>query len=222
MAKQKESFFWVSYSDMMTSLFFIMLLLFLLSTGGMYIMKKRADAEKQATEKEMQKIDEIREAANRLPERFFEPDENKRWSLKRAYAPKFNAGDYRIEVQNDTLSLLEVGHSLMDVVEKLNEKKKDPEFNKMDITYLVVIEGMASRDNYYDNDRLSYTRALMLYYLWKRNGIDFEQTQCEVQVSGSGVRGYGRYNSDGLHPEDEWQNQRILIQIIPKLGKLDD
>ena len=221
MAKSKESFFWVSYSDMMTSLFFIMLLLFLLSTGGMYIQKRRAEAEKMATEKEMQKIEEIREAANQLPEKFFEPDENKRWSLKRSYAPKFLAGDYRIEVLNDTMSLLSVGRSLMKVVEQLNEKKNNPDFNKMDITYLVLIEGMASKDSYYDNDRLSYTRALMLYYLWKRNGIDFENSQCEVQVSGSGVRGLGRYNSDGSSPEEEYLNQRILIQIIPKIGKID-
>ena len=78
MAKNKESFFWVSYSDMMTSLFFIMLLLFLLSTGGMYIQKRRAEAEKLATQKEMQKIKEIQEAANQLPEKYFEPQRKNR------------------------------------------------------------------------------------------------------------------------------------------------
>ena len=30
--------------------------------------------------------------------------------------------------------------------------KEDPKYKDMDITYLVVIEGMASKDNYYDND----------------------------------------------------------------------
>lgn len=219
MSKNKESFFWVSYSDMMTSLFFIMLLLFLLSTGGMYLQKRRAEAEKNATEKEMEKIEEIKEAANQLPEHYFEMDENKRWSLKTEYAPHFIAGDFHINPK-DTARLLNVGQSLMNVVEQLNEKKADPKYNKMDITYLLVIEGMASKDNYYDNDRLSYTRALMLYYLWKRNGIDFEDSQCEVQISGSGIRGKGRYNSDGNHPEDEHLNQRILIQIVPKIGKL--
>lgn len=206
---------------MMTSLFFIMLLLFLLSTGGMYILKRNAEAREKATQKEMDKIKEIREAANQLPSTYFEPDENKRWSLKKAFAPRFNVGDYKIEVLNDTMSLINVGRSLMNVVNVLNLKKEDPEFNKMDITYLVVIEGMASKDNYYDNDRLSYTRALSLYYLWKRNGIDFENSQCEVQISGSGVRGLGRYNQDGAHPEKEHLNQRILIQIIPKIGKID-
>lgn len=220
MAKNKESFFWVSYSDMMTSLFFIMLLLFLLSSGGMYIMKRRADAQREATEKEMKKIDEIREAANQLPADFFELDVNKRWSLKKEFAPQFAARDAHIN-PNDTASLINVGQSLIEVVKNLNEKKQDENFKNLDISYLVVIEGMASMDRYYDNDRLSYTRALSLYYLWKRNGIDFEKTQCEVQISGSGVRGFGRYNADGAHPEDEWKNQRILIQIIPKIGKID-
>ena len=38
--KKKQSFFWVSYSDLMTSLFFIMLLLFVLASGGMYLDKE--------------------------------------------------------------------------------------------------------------------------------------------------------------------------------------
>lgn len=221
MAKNKESFFWVSYSDMMTSLFFIMLLLFLLSTGGMYILKRKADADKQATQKELDKIDEIREAANQLPTQYFILDENKRWSLKQEYAPKFAAGDYNIRAKNDTTPLLKVGEALMSVVDNLNRKKNDPEYNKLDISYLVVIEGMASKDKYYDNNRLSYSRALSLYDLWKTNEIDFENSQCEVQISGSGVRGLGRYNSDGSEPEKEAWNQRILIQIIPKLGRID-
>ena len=108
----------------------------------------------------------------------------------------------------------------MQVVDNLNKMKNDPRYKNMDITYLVVIEGMASKDNYYDNDALSYKRALSLYYLWKRNGISFEKSQCEVQISGSGVRGRGRFNADGRHPKDEVKNQRIMIQIVPKIGNL--
>lgn len=220
MAKTKESFFWTSYSDMMTSLFFIMLLLFLLSTGGMYLQKKHAEEERAATQKELDKINEIKQAANELPKAYFEPDQEKRWSLKQEYAPKFSIGDSNIRALNDTTELIHVGRSLMQVVETLNEKKNDPEYSKMDITYLVVIEGMASNDNYWDNDRLSYSRALSLYNLWKINGIDFENSQCEVHISGSGVRGRGRYNKDGNSPQDEYKNQRILIQIVPKIGEI--
>ena len=35
--RKKESFFWISYSDLMTSLFFIMLVLFVLSSTGLYM-----------------------------------------------------------------------------------------------------------------------------------------------------------------------------------------
>ena len=108
----------------------------------------------------------------------------------------------------------------MEVIDNLNMMKNDPKYKDMDITYLVVIEGMASKDNYYDNDALSYKRALSLYYLWRRNGISFEESQCEVQISGSGVRGRGRFNADGLCPKDEVKNQRIMIQIVPKIANL--
>jgi hypothetical protein len=104
----------------------------------------------------------------------------------------------------------------------------------MNISYLVVIEGMASRDNYYDNDGLSYRRALSLYYLWKKNGISFEQSQCEVQISGSGIRGIRPYNTDYYNAvrlgdsdadskfnlQEEKKNQCIIIQIIPKISSI--
>lgn len=108
----------------------------------------------------------------------------------------------------------------MGVIKKLNVMKDDPKYKDMDITYLVVIEGMASKDSYFDNDALSYKRALSLYYLWRRNGISFEKSQCEVQISGSGIRGRGRFNEDGNSPGEEVKNQRIIIQIVPKIGNL--
>ena len=154
-------------------------------------------------------------------DKVFEEDvNNKRWILKRSYSPSFKKTDYDVRVLNDTTRLIKVGTSLMGVIQKLNIMKEDPKYKDMDITYLVVIEGMASKDSYYDNDALSYKRALSLYYLWKRNGISFEKSQCEVQVSGSGIRGRGRFNEDGYNPEYEEKNQRIIIQIVPKIGNV--
>lgn len=112
--------------------------------------------------------------------------------------------------------------------------KETSKYKDMNISYLVVIEGMASRDNYYDNDGLSYRRALSLYYLWKKNGISFEQSQCEVQISGSGIRGIRPYNTDYYNavkqgdPDadskfnllEEKKNQCIIIQIIPKISSI--
>lgn len=221
MKKKSGSHFWPSYSDLMTSLFFIMLVMFVLTIVSLRNSLLEAERLRKISEEQLRSIQQIQEAVNRLPTDYFEEDvTNKRWILKRSYSPKFNAKDYDIRVLNDTTSLIEVGNSLMGVIDNLNKMKNDPKYKDMDITYLVVIEGMASKDNYYDNDALSYKRALMLYYLWRRNGISFEESQCEVQISGSGVRGRGRFNADGLHPQDEVRNQRIMIQIIPKIGNL--
>ena len=226
--KKKQSFFWVSYSDLMTSLFFIMLLLFVLASGGMYL-------DKEATEEQLRKIEEIQEAVKQLPTQYFEEDkENHRWTLQKEFSPAFKERDANIYALNDTAKLVEVGNSLIEVIKKLNYLKETSKYKDMNISYLVVIEGMASRDNYYDNDGLSYRRALSLYYLWKKNGISFEQSQCEVQISGSGIRGIRPYNTDYYNAvrlgdsdadskfnlQEEKKNQCIIIQIIPKISSI--
>lgn len=232
---KKQNFFWVSYSDLMTSLFFIMLLLFVLATGGMYLSK-------EATEEQLKKIEEIQAAVNQLPKEFFTEDTvNHRWSLRKEYSPKFESRDANIYTLNDTASLNEVGHSLLQVVANLEEIKQSEKYQDMDISFLVVIEGMSSFDNYSDNDQLSYRRALSLYYLWKKNGISFEDSQCEVQISGSGVRGIRPHNtafyeamkeagddaeaqkraySQYYNANEEHMNQCIIIQIIPKISNI--
>jgi hypothetical protein len=205
----------------MTSLFFIMLVMFVLTIVSLRNSLIEAERLRQISEEQLKSVQQIQEAVNQLPTDYFEEDiTNKRWTLKRAYSPNFRTGDFNINILNDTTNLVKVGNSLMKVIDNLNKMKEDPMYKDMDITYLVVIEGMASKDNYYDNDALSYKRALSLYYLWKRNGISFEKSQCEVQISGSGVRGRGRFNADGRRPKDEIKNQRIMIQIVPKIGTL--
>ncbi len=216
-----ESHFWPSYSDLMTSMFFIMLVMFVLTMVSLRFSLLEAEKLRRASEEQLEKIREIQEAVRQLPQQYFEEDTaNKRWMIRSEYAPHFNIMSSDITLCNDTVSLLRVGSSLMDVVDRLNAMKADPKYSNMHISYLVVIEGMASNDSYVDNDALSYRRALSLYYLWRRNGISFEQSQCEVQVAGSGTRGIGRYNAGGRHPEQEVLNQRIIIQIVPKIGNI--
>ncbi len=55
----KKSFFWASYADLMTSLFFIMLTLFVLTI----VMLKR---QSEATETELNKIREIQNAVSNI------------------------------------------------------------------------------------------------------------------------------------------------------------
>lgn len=219
--KKNGSHFWPSYSDLMTSLFFLMLVMFILTIVSLRNSLLEAEKLRKISEEQLRSIEQIQQAVNQLPMQYFEQDEiNRRWILKKDYSPRFNARDADIRVLNDTIDLINVGKSLMGVIENLNRMKETPQYKDMDITYLVVIEGMASKDTYPFNDELSYNRALSLYYLWRRNDISFEKSQCEVQISGSGIRGRGRYNADGNHPQDEVKNQRIIIQIVPKIGLL--
>ena len=59
MAEKKESFFWTSYSDLMTSLFFIMLTLFVLV---IVLLHKRMEA----TEKQLQEIKKVEASTREL------------------------------------------------------------------------------------------------------------------------------------------------------------
>jgi hypothetical protein len=88
-------------------------------------------------------------------------------------------------------------------------------FNEFDIKYLIVIEGMASKDNYAENFELSYKRALSLYRFWIANDILFNSEICEIQIAGSGTDGVREYSG-----RDERKNQQFLIHIVPKIGKI--
>ena len=226
--RKKESFFWISYSDLMTSLFFIMLVLFVLSSTGLYMSE-------QATRKQLDKINEIQVAVNQLPKEYFREDSiNKRWTLREEFTPHFASRDATIPPR-DTAQIIYIGQSLMEVVKSLNALKSSDKYAGLDVKYMLVIEGMASNIQYSRNDELSYDRALAVYYLWKRNGIDFENSDCEVQISGSGIRGIRPYNTAYYEAEkkgepnasklynlhEEEKNQCIIIQIIPKISNIE-
>ena len=112
--------------------------------------------------------------------------------------------------EDDKVYLKDVGESISDLINELKVKYKG-----QDIRYVVLIEGMASKDYYIDNYQLSYRRALAVKRLWQSEGIILDPAVCDVQVAGSGVEGIGRYPK-----KEEAKNQRILIQIIPKIGKI--
>lgn len=201
MAK-KASFFWASYADLMTSLFFIMLVLFVLSVAMLRQKQK-------ATEEQLKKIEEIQSSVKELPDEYFEYQPNfKRHTLRREI--QFQRGMSIID-NRDKSYLLEVGKSIKALINRL---KQDDRYEGMDIRYLIVIEGMASKDNYPLNYELSYERALSLCRFWEQHKIDFDPTICEVQIAGSGIGGVGRYAG----PE-EYKNQRFLIQVVPKIGE---
>lgn len=200
MAKNKgEHFFWVSYSDLMTSMFFIMLLLFVLSSAGLYFRS-------EATQKELDEIKSVQNSTKDLSREYFDYNEEyKKYILKvECFFPVLHTQIFDLsEGCRDSLKLAgkEIGYFLA----KHREHK-----------YVLIIEGQASKNSQAWTDRnyeLSFQRAYSLMRYWQDDcKIDFGNN-CEFQISGSGD---GRYNIDAMRDDIEEKNQRFLIHIIPK------
>ena len=206
---KKNNFFWVSFSDLMTSLFFIMLVLFVVTIGYLQVERKKAIDEKKATEKQLEKIEELQTAVKQLPQKYFSYQPlYKRFKLNKQI--QFSSGSTTINSEYKKY-LIEVGSSIIKLIDTL-----DSNYKAFDIKYLVVIEGMASKDNYYRNFELSYERALSLYKLWKENNIKFDPEICEIQIAGSGTDGVREYSGT-----EESKNQQFLIHIVPKIGEIN-
>ena len=202
---KKESFFWISYSDLMTSLFFIMMVLFVVTIGYLQYQKN-------ATEQQLKKIQELQTAIQQLPSQYFEyQPAYKRFKLMEQI--QFTRGRSIIP-DNYKQYLKDVGFSIFKLIYTLNN---NPKYKDLDIKYLIVIEGMASKDYYPHNFELSYKRALALYNLWRSAGISFNPSVCEVQISGSGTQGIREFGG-----KEEYKNQQFLIHIIPKMGKITE
>ena len=76
---KKSNFFWVGYSDLMTSLFFIMLVLYVVS----FAILKSKQGDLQAAADQLKKIENIQLALEGLDENYFTFDRvNKRYKLQ--------------------------------------------------------------------------------------------------------------------------------------------
>lgn len=233
----RNSNFWISYADLMTSLFFIMLVLFivlvgrLVSTGnGIDVVAlqeeidalqrenqelkneiKKISGEKDATEEQLSKLAELFNVQEKIDQRYFTYDANfKRFTLKN-FSAKFNTQssqitDIPLDQRNE---LLKIGKSLKQTFEKAQEDTTTKEAQ-----YLLIVEGQASNDSYPHNYELSYERALSLVKYWNSNGIKFP-SNCEIIISGSGKSSIFRDKPD-VPPK----NQRFVIHIVPKPGKI--
>ncbi|MBC6991493.1 MULTISPECIES: hypothetical protein [Hymenobacter] len=216
--RQSNDFFWPSYVDLMTSLFVVMLVLFVYSFKLFKDREndlKNANGELKAKAEELEQITKIRRSLQRLEGKYFKYDPvNERHEL--LVPVQFKAGRDEIEEQYKP-ALLQAGRTLRSVLKSI--KTEQP------VRYLVIVEGMAAR--YPQGDprnraqeqltyQLSYRRALNLLNLWKQNGLNFSQDKgIELIIGGSGFYGTGRYTAAR---EDE--NKRFLIQVIPKVGRI--
>jgi outer membrane protein OmpA-like peptidoglycan-associated protein len=209
---KKNSFFWVSYSDLMTSLFFIMLVLYVITFTVLQI--ELVDAKEKAIK--LEKIEEIQKALETLDKEYFEFDSlNKRYKLSIDIQFKKNSEDIKDIPSAKRDMLVRAGKELYTQFKAVI--KDNP-----NVDFLLVIEGNTQRLNGNEKNnpdggyRLSYQRALALYNFWSENGINIRELapQCEIILAGSGYFGQSRDQND------ENKNKRFTIQLTSKVGKL--
>jgi hypothetical protein len=222
---KKESFFWTSYSDLMTSLFFVMLVLFVL-----VIVLLHNKINEQAVELEQYRmvdttqykfLIEAEQSIRNIDKTYFEYDETYKRHTFKNIDVAFRQGSSNIsdirQVELDKLK--EVGTKIKEFVQNATK-------NNLNIKYLLIIEGQASKDTYPSNYELSYERAFSLIKFWKEKKIEFSGN-CEVLIAGSGD-GKEHYSPFREKPEQLLTNkgklignpvnQRFVIHIIPKTG----
>lgn len=211
--KKKESFFWTSYSDLMTNLFFVMLMLFILAIALLHREVVKIGRERDATAEQLKKIEELEKSIENIDAKYFEyVNEYKRHTLKNVNVSfRVSSSDINDISEADREKLLNAGKAIQEFLR--NAKKEIPQAE-----YLLIVEGQSSKDNYYYNYELSYARALSLVKYWGANNISFDDLPCEVIISGSGQSSMFRNLPDiGSNSS----NQRFVIHIIPKPGVIE-
>lgn len=207
MKKGKESFFWTSYSDLMTSLFIIMLVLFVLV---IVLLHKRMEAtilEKEQIEKVLEEIKKVEASTRDLEGKFFSYNkEYEKFILNIDCQFPVNKYDINLLDGSTRSELMSAGKQVKDFLDRHSENQ-----------YLVIVEGQASADSeewteY--NYNLSFQRALSLIKYWSTNPeVKFSSDNCELQIAGSGD---GRLSAKTMRDPINAKNQRFLIYIIPK------
>lgn len=117
MAEKKESFFWTSYSDLMTSLFFIMLTLFVLV---IVLLHKRMET----TEQQLEAIKKVEASTKEL-------EKSKNFAYKTEYKKYvlnvmcyFDETKYELkDLQADTASLHQAGNEIKDFLDRNKENQ---------------------------------------------------------------------------------------------------
>lgn len=212
---KKESFFWTSYSDLMTSLFFVMLVLFVLVVLLLHNRMLSIEGERKATQSQLDKITEIQNATENIDSKYFQYDnEFKRHTLKDINV-SFNKGSSDIldisDADREKLRL--AGRSILSFMSRAERELPDAR-------YMLILEGQSSKDDYIYNDELSYQRALSLYRYWLYHNIPIDKLKnCEIIISGSGQSSKFRIEPDVANND---KNQRFVIHIIPKPGVIEN
>jgi hypothetical protein len=214
--KKKNDYFWVSFSDLMTTLFFVMLVLFVLTVVYLKIEQKKVEQINDnliAEKEQLEKIVQLEEQFKPLQTGgdFYYMEGCKKFIAKDLMGKEIFEPDETFILPGFKQKTIAVGKRLEQFL--IDLEKENPEFS-----YLLVLEGNMANTwdrKYSENSeygfKTSYERALAVYNLWLENNIDFRKSNVEVLISGSGFNGLCR------EPEEK-NNKRFSIQIIPKVS----
>ena len=249
MGKDKRTHFWASYADLMTSLFFLMVVLFIVSI----VELKHIDA----TPLEVKELKAERDSLLNLNSRMIlrQKQYNEELDSMRYLANATQAHIDKINEINDATKNLNRNYFVYDTINKKHKLNftvrfridDDQIFNisklerekllsvgqelesfinnasesTPEVQYLLVIEGQASRDGI---DKMDYNYDLS--YRRAKNlkkywdNNNIHFDKGNCEVLISGS-GNGRLSGKGIMREyEEKANQRFLIHILPKPGQI--
>ena len=216
----KKTLFWTSYSDLMTSLFFTMLVLFVvvvIAMGQTNIKLRELLNNTTAEKEQLERITHLKDQFQTLTESgSLEYDEEKcMFYVKDFVGIEIFEPNQGIIKPEYISTVDEVGKEIKNIINALNS-------NNGNFKFQLVIEGTAAipfrelvAKTYNPDNKeiylLSYIRALALYERWKH--LKFRESNTEVIIAGSGFNGINR------DKKVEDNNKRFVIQIIPKIDR---
>lgn len=240
----KKSLFWTSYSDLMTSLFFAMLVLFIviviamgqsnktlnetiaeLQTDTAYLHQQLREAEKRYDQAIVTKQDAERIANLQMQFKTLSSSRYLKYSEEKYmfYVPELEGKE--IFQRNDTIiksqyenTIEEIGKEIKQLIETLSEGD-----NRV-FKYQLVIEGMAAipynkwKSNRFNPDDES------VYILSYRRALALYKFWQKKNLNFRGRNteiiiagsGYNGENRDNINQDN---NKRFVIQIIPKINR---
>ncbi len=183
MKNKSTGFFWASYADLMTSLFFIMLVLFVLTIA----LLKKEQGRLIVKAEQLERIKKIDNQINSLTDnKVFEYLPTcKKYIIKSLKGFEIFEPNKSIIKEEFVPRTVEAGIAVRDFLKELN--------SNVDSKFLLVIEGNMA--NTYDNSiskdskygyQKSYDRALAVYDLWRKNNIDLREYSILLWLTCSG------------------------------------
>ena len=107
-----NNIFWISFSDLMTSMFFIMLVLFVVTVAYLNYLRN-------ATDQQLRKIQELQTSVQELPAKYFEfQPQYKRFKINKQI--HLETGKIIIS-SDDSVYLADVGKSIINLINNLKD-----------------------------------------------------------------------------------------------------